>query len=745
MSGDGYGDGHGDGPGPGNGDAPGTGPRGGARRGHGSALGEPVVRLEGRAKVTGAARYATEHPVEGCAYAWPVPATVARGEVTAVGTAAALAVPGVLAVLTHENAPRLGDPGDATLLVLQSPRVAHRGQYVALAVAETPEAAREAAAAVRVEYAPEPHDARFTADHPGMYAPERVNGGLPADRVRGDAGMAFAASEIRFAAAYRVPPLHNHPLEPHAATALWIGPRLRVYDSSQGAAPVRQALAALFGTDEELITVVSEHVGGGFGSKGSPRPHAVLAAMAARETGRPVKLALPRNQLAAVVGHRPATEHRVRLGADGMGRISSLSHEVFTYSSTLEEFTEQAATPGRFMYASPHSRTTHRLARLDVPTPSWMRAPGECPGMFALESAMDELAIACGLDPVELRLRNETAKEPDSGRPFSSRMLAECLREGADRFGWRDRDPRPGTRAEGRLLIGTGVAASGHPASVSPAAAEAHAGADGYRVRINATDIGTGARTVLAQIAADALGAPLDRVRIEIGSSDLPQGPVAGGSSGTASWGWAVHKACRELLYELARHGGTPPETGLSVYADTAEEVAARTREYARRAFGAQFAEVQVDRDTGETRVRRLLGVFAAGRILNPRTARSQLTGGMVMGLSMGLMEHSTLDPGFGDFAERDLAMYPVATCADVPDIEVRWLAEEDSRLNPMGSKGIGEIGAVGTAAAVANAVHHATGVRVRALPVLPEKLLPGLAARRREAAVRGAEGTTRP
>ncbi|MBQ0987884.1 xanthine dehydrogenase family protein molybdopterin-binding subunit [Streptomyces sp. F63] len=696
-----------------------------------------MARLEGREKVTGAARYAAEHPVEGCAHAWPVPAAVARGEITAVGTAAALAVPGVLAVLTHENAPRLGDPGDATLLVLQSPRVAHRGQYVALAVAATPEAAREAAAAVRVEYAAEPHDAHFTADHPGMYAPERANGGVPADRVRGDVTMAFAASEIRFEAAYRVPPLHNHPLEPHAATALWIGPRLRVYDSSQGAGPVREALAALFGTDEELITVVSGHVGGGFGAKGTPRPHVVLAAMAARETGRPVKLALPRHQLAAVVGHRPATEHRVRLGADGMGRISALSHEVFTYSSTLEEFTEQAATPGRSMYASPHSRTTHRLTRLDVPTPSWMRAPGECPGMFALESAMDELAIACGLDPVELRLRNETAREPDSGRPFSSRLLAECLREGADRFGWRDRDPRPGTRAEGRLLVGTGVAASGHPASVSPAAAEARADAGGgYRVRIDATDIGTGARTVLAQIAADALGAPLDRVRIEIGSSDLPRAPVAGGSSGTASWGWAVHKACRELRRELARHGGTPPETGLTVRADTAEEVAVRTREYARRAFGAQFAEVQVDMDTGETRLRRLLGVFAAGRILNPRTARSQLAGGMVMGLSMGLMEHSTLDPGFGDFAERDLALYPVATCADVPDIEVRWLDEEDGRLNPMGAKGIGEIGAVGTAAAVANAVHHATGVRVRALPVLPEKLLPGLAARRRDAAV---------
>ncbi|HCA86289.1 MAG TPA: xanthine dehydrogenase [Streptomyces sp.] len=692
-------------------------------------LGDPVARLEGREKVTGTARYATEHPLEGCAYAWPVPATIAKGAVTAVDTEAALAEPGVLAVLTHENAPRLGDPDDATLLVLQSPRVAHRGQYVALAVAETLQSAQSAAAAVRVSYAPEPHDVLLDAGHPGMYAPEKVNGGFPSDRVRGDFDMAFEASEIRLDEIYRIPPLHNHPMEPHASTAVWDGPRLRVYDSSQGASTVRVALATLFDMEEELISVVSDHVGGGFGSKGTPRPQVVLAAMAARETGRPVKLALPRNQLAAVVGHRAATAQRVRIGADGSGRISALGHEVFTYSSTIKEFTEQSATPSRTMYASPHSRTTHRLTRLDVPTPSWLRAPGECSGMFALESAMDELAIACRIDPVELRLRNDTVKEPDSGRPFTSRQLAACLREGALRFGWQGRDPRPASRPEGRLLIGTGVAASGYPAEVGPSQAEACADATGgYRIRVDATDIGTGARTVLAQIAADALGAPLDRVRIEIGCSDLPKGPVAGGSAGTASWGWAVHKACRALLAALAEHSGPLPEDGLSVHADTAEDVAGASHDYARRAFGAQFAEVQVDMDTGETRVRRLLGVFAAGRILNARTARSQFIGGMTMGLSMALMEHSTMDAEFGDHPERDLASYHVAVHADVPDVRVHWLEEEDSRLNPMGSKGIGEIGIVGTAAAVTSAVHHATGVRVRTLPVLPESLLPGLA-----------------
>ncbi|NJQ00289.1 xanthine dehydrogenase family protein molybdopterin-binding subunit [Streptomyces zingiberis] len=714
---------------PGGGPPPGAG--GGAR--HAGALGEPVIRLEGREKVTGAARYAADHaaevPLEDRAYAWPVPATIARGRILSVDPGPALAGPGVVAVLSHENAPRLTDADDATLLVLQSPRVAHRGQCVALAVAETLEAARAAAAAVRVVYEAEPHDAAFRPDHPGLYAPDTANAGEATDRIHGDPDRAYEEARFRVEAEYLVPPLHNHPLEPHAATARWSGGRLRVYDSSQGTTVVGRTLATLFGLAEESVTVVSEHVGGGFGSKGTPRPHVVLAALAARETGRPVTLALPRMLLPSLTGHRPFTAHRVRLGADGEGRLTSLEHAVTTYSSTVAEYTEQAATPGRHLYAVPNSRTTHRVTRLDVATPSWMRAPGGCPGAFALESALDELAVACELDPVELRLRNDTAEEPDSGLPYSSRRLADCLRSGADRFGWWGRDPRPGTRTEGRLLIGTGVASSTHPALAQPAVAEAHAApGGGYRVRIAAADIGTGARTVLTQIAADALGAPLDRVRVEIGASDLPPAPVAGGSTGTASWGWAVHQACRELLYALAEHGGAPPEAGLTVRADTTEEIAAVSDAWARRAFGAQFAEVAVDMDTGATRVRRLLGVFATGRILNPRTARSQFVGGMIMGLGMGLTEHSALDPEFGDFTEQDLAAYHVAGCADVVDVQAYWLPEEDSRLNPMGAKGIGEIGIVGTAAAITSAVYHATGIRVRELPVLPERLLPGLA-----------------
>ncbi|MCX5401397.1 xanthine dehydrogenase family protein molybdopterin-binding subunit [Streptomyces sp. NBC_00102] len=690
-------------------------------------LGAPVVRREAREKVTGAARYAAEHTPPGCLYAWPVPATVPKGRVTAVRTADALALPGVHTVLTHDNAPRLHTPEDPALAVLQDDRVPHRGWYVALVVADSLEAARAGADAVVTEYAREPHDVVLTDEHPGLYTPEKANGGFPAVRERGDFARAWADAENRIDTTYRIGPLHNHPMEPHATTARWEDGRLTVHDSSQGSSTVRDTLAAVFGIEADRVTAISEHVGGGFGSKGTPRPQVVLAAMAALHTGRPVKLALPRKQLPAVVGHRAPTVHRVRIGADDDGVITALSHEVATHTSTVKEFVEQAAVPARIMYASPHSRTTHRVVALDVPSPSWMRAPGEAPGMYALESAMDELACALGIDPVELRVRNEPATEPDSGKPFSSRGLVACLREGAERFGWQDRDRRPASRQDGRWLIGTGVAAATYPVLVAPSTATAHAAADGsYLVEVNATDIGTGARTVLAQIAASALSTDADRVRVALGDSDLPTASLAGGSSGTASWGWAVHKAAAHLAARLAAHSGPLPAEGITVSADTREETGAESP-YSRHAFGAHFAETAVDQLTGEIRVRRLLGVYAAGRILNSRTARSQFIGGMVMGIGMALTEGSTLDPVYGDFTESDLAAYHVPAHADVPDVEAHWIDEDDPHLNPMGSKGIGEIGIVGTAAAIGNAVRHATGARLTELPLTPDKILPYL------------------
>ncbi|CAM5583434.1 hypothetical protein STENM327S_06340 [Streptomyces tendae] len=427
---------------------------------------------------------------------------------------------------------------------------------------------------------------------------------------------------------------------------------------------------------------------------------------------------------ASVPRHRPRDTLR---GARRAGRLTSLVHEVTTHTSRVKEFVEQAAVPARVMYAAPALRTVHRVAALDVPTPSWMRAPGECPGMYALESAMDELAVELGIDPVELRIRNEPESEPDSGRPFSSRHLVECLREGARRFGWEDRDPRPRSREAGPLLIGSGVASATYPVLVSPCVASARARPDGgFLVRVNATDIGTGARTVLAQIAADALGVPLDRVRVEVADSGIGFAPMAGGSSGTASWGSAVHEACVRLAGRLAEHSGPLPDEGVTAEADTSGTADAESP-FARHAFGAHFAEVTVDTVSGEVRVTRLLGVFAAGRILNARTARSQFIGGMTMGLGMALTEDSTVDPVFGDFVERDLASYHVPAHADVADVEAHWVDEEDGHLNPMGSKGIGEIGIVGSAAAVGNAVHHATGVRFRELPLTPDRVLTAL------------------
>ncbi|WP_411102961.1 xanthine dehydrogenase family protein molybdopterin-binding subunit [Streptomyces sp. cmx-4-9] len=693
------------------------------------ALGSPAPRREGPLKVTGTARYAAEHTPAGCLYAWPVPAAVAVGRVASVDTAAARALPGVVAVLTVFDAPRLGATEDPELRVLQDPQVPHSGWFVALAVAETLEDARAAAGAVSVVYE-EPGaapDVVLRTDHPGAYAPEKANGGHPARREQGDAGAAYEAAAVRVDCAYTVPPLHNHPMEPHAATAAWDADaqRLVVYDSSQGAGAVRAELASLFGLSEEQISVDSEHVGGGFGSKGTPRPHVVLAVMATRRTGRPVKLALPRNQMGAVVGHRASTLHRVRLGAGPDGALTAVAHEVTTYTSRIGEFVEQAAVPARVMYAAPNLLTAHRVVPLDVPTPSWMRAPGETPGMYALESAMDELADALGLDPVELRIRNEPPVEPDSGRPFSSRSLPACLREGARRFGWPQ---GRGPQARDGLLTGAGVAASTYPVLVAPSQARAYALPDGsFRVEIAATDIGTGARTVLALVAADALGVAAERVTTVIGHTSLPPAPLAGGSSGTASWGWAVHGACTALALKLNRHGGRVPEGGLCASADTTASAKQRSP-YARHAFGAQFAEVQVDTVSGEVRVLRMLGVFAAGRVLNPTAARSQFVGGMVMGLGMALSEHAPLDPVHGDFAARDLASYHVPVHADVPDIEAHWIEEDDKHLNPMGSKGIGEIGTVGAAAAIGNAFARATGRRIRELPLTPDRVLAALA-----------------
>ncbi len=686
-------------------------------------VGKPLDRIDGPKKVTGTAPYAYEHSPDDVTYAFPVQSTIAKGRIASIDTSAAQAIPSVITVLTHENAPRLKEQ-EGELAVLQSNAVAYRGQFVALVVAETLEVARQGAEAVIVRYEELPHDVELSTDRSDLHKPNHLNPNYETDTASGDVEAALAQVAVSIDHTYSTPAEHNNPLEPHATVARWGSDGVTLYDANKGSHLTRDTVARVFGLEPERVRVIAPYVGGAFGSKGATHPHVILTVMAAQVVGRPVKFALTRQQMFALAGYRTPTIQRVQLGAQRDGQLTAIAHEVVEQTATINEFAEPTAVPTRVMYAAPNRRTTHRLARLDLPVNSFMRAPGEAPGMFALESAMDELAIACGLDPIELRLRNEPAVDPESGRPFSSRNLVACLREGAQRFGWQPRDPTPRLRREGRWLSGTGVAASTYPAVQLPASAFVQVDAAGnYQVRIDASDIGNGAWTVLTQIASDALEVPIDRVQLEIGDSSLPRAFSATGSSGTASWGWVITSAASALRARLQEEfGGIIPAKGLE--ATGTFQANPEAQQYAMHAFGAQFAEVRVNADTGEVRVPRLLGVFAAGHIINPKTARSQFLGGMTWGLSMALHEESVLDPRFGDYVNHDFAEYHIATNADVGEIDVSWIDEEDPHVNPMGVKGIGELGIVGTAAAIANAVYHATGIRVRDLPITLDKLL---------------------
>ena len=690
------------------------------------AIGAVVDRVDGPEKVRGGATYAYEQLVHGPAYLYPLQAAIANGQITGVDAGAATTEPGVLAVLTHENAPRLAWTDDAELAILQSGEVAFRGQFVGGVVAETPEIARHAAGLVHFDYAEREHDVELRPDTAGAYAPQTVMGGYPADTAIGDVDAALASADVRLDATYTTAMYHNNPLEPHSTIAIWSDEGLTLYDSSQGVHDVKDSVARLFGLDPRRVHVISPHVGGGFGSKGFIHPNLTLVVMAAQlVANRPVKLALTRQQMFCNVGYRTPTIQHVLLGADAGGRLTAIAHDVVEQTSRIKEFAEQTAVATRTMYAAPNRRTTHRLAALDVPVPSIVRAPGEAPGMFALESAMDEMAIACGLDPIEFRVRNEPTVDPESRLPFSSRNLVACLREGARRFGWELRDPTPRARRDRGWLLGTGVASSTFPVVRLPgSAATIRVGPDErYAVLIGAADIGTGTWTALAQIAADALDVPMANVELRIGDSALPRASVAGGSSGITSWGSAIVEAARRLRARLeSEHGGTVPAGGLEVTAEMPENP--YVGQFEMHSFGAQFAEVRVHEDTGEVRVPRLLGVFAVGQVINPKTARSQLLGGMTWGVSMALHEEGVLDPRFGHVVNHDFAEYHIATNADVGSIEVGWVDEEDPYVNPMGSKGMGEVGIVGTPAAIANAVYHATGIRVRDLPITLDKLL---------------------
>lgn len=683
-------------------------------------IGTSPTRVEGAEKVTGTAAYAYEHRVPEPAYLFAVLSTVPRGEITGIDTTRAERVPGVLAVLTPDNAYRLDDTTDRELAVLQSREVSFRGQLVAGVVADTSEAAREAAGLVQVTYRQQPFDTRLRTDHPDLYTPDQVNGGQVPDTRQGEVETALALADAVVDRTYRTPMEHNVPMEPHTTVARWDdsgSPTLVLHDSTQSVHGVRQTLAALFGLSPDRVRVIAPHIGGGFGSKGIAHAHTVFAALAARHVpGRSVKLALTRQQSFPLTGHRSPTIQRVRLGATRDGRLLAADHQAYLHTSRIKEFVEQAAVPSRVMYAAANRHTSHRAVPLDIPVPSWMRAPGEEPGSVALEVAMDELAEALGMDPIELRIRNEPERDPESGDPWSGRHLVECLRRGAERFGWDRRPVVPGARRDGDWLVGLGVAASTYPVFTIPGSRAAiRFDGDGYTVRIGAVDIGTGTRTALQQIAADALGCPYGLVRVEIGDTRLPPATVEGGSSGIGSWGSTIVGAARTFRSRF----GERPAVGDEVVGQMSPHP--DRKGYALHSFGAQFVEARVHADTGEVRVPRMLGVFSCGRIINPRTARSQFIGGMIMGLSAALFEEGVLDHGTGHVVNHDLAGYHIATSADIGDIDAEWLDEPDYRANPMGSKGIGEIGIVGAAAAVANATYNATGVRVRALPLTPD------------------------
>jgi xanthine dehydrogenase YagR molybdenum-binding subunit len=699
-------------------------------------IGQPINRIDGPLKVSGRATYAAEHwDVGQPLYGFIVGATIGKGRITAIDTSRAERAPGVRMVMTHRNAPAQGkaDPSirsaySRALPTLSGPDVHHYGEPVALVVAATYEQALAAASLVDVTYTGELGRFDFAARLDQAYAPEAVNAGLPTDSAVGDFDGAFGGAEVKVDQTYTTPYQFAQPMEPHACLVVPSGEDLTVYVSSQIVGEARTAIASTLRIDPEKIHLVSPYVGGGFGSKLGIHSETILAALAARELKLPVKVVMTRQQIFQLLGVRPTTSQRVRLGAKRDGRMVALGHDVTMHTSPVAEFAEQTATAARPMYAAPNRLTRHRLTELDLPRGEDVRAPGEAPGLLAVESAIDELAVALGMDPVEFRILNEPTVHPETGQPFSDRRLVECMREGARRFGWERRPARPGSVRDDRWMVGYGMAAAVRMQFQMSSKATVRMEPDGTAlVRSDITDIGTGTYTIVAQVAADTLGLPLDRVRVEIGHSDYPPGAGSGGSFGATNTCTAVYNACVALREKLG--GGGVPAGGVEAEGEIANmRDDPNYKNYSIHAYGAHFAEVGVDADTAEIRLRRMLGVFSVGRVFNAKTARSQLIGGMTFGISSALHEEALVEPRTGAFLNHDLAAYLVPVHADIPEIEAVLLDGLDDKANVLGAKGVGELGNCGANAAIANAVFNATGVRVRDFPITIEKVLPGLA-----------------
>jgi xanthine dehydrogenase YagR molybdenum-binding subunit len=693
--------------------------------------GSPTDRIDGPLKVTGAAMYAADAPVEHPLFAVLVQSTIARGHIRAIDESGARAVAGVVEVLTHRNAPRVTPTGfdfqrvfmEPNLPPLQGDEVLYWGQNVAAVIATTLEAATAAAALLRVVYDELTPLTAITTETRAHKEKVETFFGSPLNIERGDPDAALKTAPVTLDLSYTTPAETHNAMEPAATVAAWSGDELTVYDSTQWVNGTQLTLAHFFDLDPKNVHVISPFIGGGFGSKGFVWAHTVIAAMAAKALGKTVKLVVDRAQFFSTNGHRSETEQHIRIAATPFGAITGLVHDVIDTNSFAGDFTEPAGKSTPMLYAIPNLRISHHTVRLNIATPAPMRAPGESPGLFALESALDELAYAVNVDPLELRVRNHAEKDPSNNNaPFSSKHLLECYREGARRFGWEKRLPEPRSMRAGNEFVGYGMATATYPAMAG--ATEVQARTDGGgRVTIECAthDLGTGMYTIIAQVAADALAIPLDAVTVKIGSSAYPKAPVAGGSQSTASVMPPLVDAC-EALKRLA--GGNVADAPAGLIASGSGSGEVNEEKHSFHSFGAQFCEVRYDEDLARLRIARFIGVFDCGRIINPKTARSQMMGGIIMGLGMALLEDTVRDPRTGAIVTNNLADYRVPVNADVPPIEIGFVDHPDVTFNALGVRGVGEIGITGVAAAVANAVYHASGRRVRDLPIVPERLL---------------------
>jgi len=734
-----------------------------------NGIGAPINRTDAWAKVSGAARYTAEHQVEGLTYAVLVTSTIPSGRVVRIDDSAAREVPGLLLVMTPQNAMRLPKetkdgklqpPIGRRLTLLQEDEVYYNNQPIAVVVADTYEHAREAAARLHIEYETKEAVLDFEQARQKLHPPEKVLT-EETDTRRGDLADGWLASSVRLDATYTTPIEHHNPLETHATIAEWDGDKLTIHESTQYMKGVQRILAAIFGIPPDNVTAICPYTGGGFGSKGSVWSHAPLTAMAAKMLGRPVKLSLDRNNMFGPVGQRPNTEQRFRLGAKEDGSLLASGHDTIAYTSMIEDWIEPCGIVTRMMYESPHQQTTHRLACMNLGTPTFMRAPGEATGTFALECAMDELAYELKMDPLALRLKNYTEKDPGKDLPWSSKSLRQCYEIGAERFGWKDRKPQPRSMKRGDKLVGWGMATATYPTNRSPGECSATFQPDGTALFRSATqDLGTGTYTVMTQVAADAIGLKVEQVRFELGNSRMPEAPVSGGSTTVASVAPAVQAAGHALRLKLAGialadqasplFGATADRIGVengelylldepsrreamaAIVARHGEpvEVTAKAepgdekKKYSMHAFGAVFVEVTVDEALGEIRVPRVVGVYGVGKLMNEKTGYSQLMGGIVWGIGLAMFEETLIDGRAGRAVNGNLAEYHVPTNADIQGIDVQIVDEDDPHVNPLGAKGIGEIGITGVGAAIANAVFHATGRRVRDLPVTLDKVM---------------------